>query len=139
MIAPDLSGVEIGQALPDIRFGPITRTMLALYAGASGDHNPVHIDTDFAAKAGLPDVFAHGMLPFGVLARVVTGWAGIGRLRELGLRFQAITRVHDVIVCSATVSEMFEVDGERRARLALTVVTEDGRRTLSGDAVIALD
>ena len=43
-------------------FRAITRTTLALYAGASGDHNPMHIDIDFAKKAGFPDVFAQGML-----------------------------------------------------------------------------
>jgi acyl dehydratase len=41
---------------------PLTRAMLALFAGASGDHNPVHIDIDAARAAGLPDVIGHGML-----------------------------------------------------------------------------
>ena len=38
------------------------RATLALFAGASGDHNPIHIDLDVARSAGLDDVFAHGML-----------------------------------------------------------------------------
>ena len=66
---PDLAALTPGHVLPGLNFGPITRTTLALYAGASGDHNPAHIDSDFAKAAGLPDVFAHGMLSFGVLAR----------------------------------------------------------------------
>ena len=51
---------------------PITRAKLALYAGASGDHNPMHIDSDFAKKAGFPDVFSHGMLVMGLLGQAFT-------------------------------------------------------------------
>lgn len=129
---------EIGSTLPDVVFGPITRTVLALYAGASGDHDPVHIDIDFARDAGHPDVFAHGMLSFGVLSRVVTQWCGPRRLRSLGVRFRAITHVHDVLTCGGTVAELFEEGGERYARIELVVTTQDGRRTLTGSAVIAL-
>ena len=44
--------VQVGDALPPLALPPITRTMLALFAGASGDHNPIHIDIDFARAAG---------------------------------------------------------------------------------------
>ena len=51
---------------------PISRTTLALFAGASGDHNPIHIDLDFVRKAGLDDVFAHGMLGMAYLGQLLT-------------------------------------------------------------------
>jgi acyl dehydratase len=135
----DLQSATVGAQLPEVTFGPISRATLALYAGASGDHNPAHIDLDFAKKAGLPDVFAHGMLSFGVLTRVVTQWAGIGRLREFGARFVSITQVHDLVTCKGTVTERFEADGEQRARVAVVATAQDGRETLIGDAVVALD
>lgn len=130
--------VKAGDILPDMQFGPISRATLALYAGASGDHNPAHIDIDFAKKAGLPDVFAHGMLSFGVLSRVVTQWAGGQRLRSFGARFVSITHVHDLITCRGTVKECFEENDERRARLDVVAVNQDGRQTLVGEAVVAL-
>lgn len=135
----DLKSIAVGATLPEVKFGPISRATLALYAGASGDHNPVHIDLDFAKKASMPDVFAQGMLSFGVLSRVVTQWAGIGRLREFGARFVSITQVHDLITCTATVTERFEADGEQRVRLVVVATAQDGRETLNGDAVVALD
>lgn len=134
----DLQSADVGVQLPELTFGPVTRAMLALYAGASGDHNPAHIDTDFIKKAGLPDVFAQGMLSFGVLTRVVTQWAGEDRLREFGARFVSITQVHDLVTCRATIIERFEADGEQRIRLAIVATAGDGRETLSGDAVVAL-
>jgi acyl dehydratase len=138
MSKTDLTSVAVGDELPDLQFGPISRWTLALFAGASGDHNPVHIDLDFAKQAGMPDVFAHGMLSFGVLSRVVTDWAGVSRLREFGARFVSITQVHDLITFKARVTERFEVDGEARARFALVALAQDGRETLKGDAVVAL-
>lgn len=112
---------------------------LALYAGASGDHNPVHIDLDFAKRAGFPDVFAHGMFVFGKAAQLVTSMTDLGRLREFGAKFVAMTHVQDVLTCRATIIERFEQDGETRLRLAISLSTADGRETLSGDAVVAID
>src|SRR3990167_3363272 len=132
-----LKAAKAGTILPEVVFVPVSRTTLALYAGASGDHNPAHIDSDFAAKAGLPDVFAHGMLSFGVLAQVVTRWSGKARLREFGARFVSITQVHDLITCSGVVTERIEADGEVRLRVAVKATAQDGRETLSGDAVIS--
>lgn len=53
-----------GTTLPPLRLPPVSRTTLALYAGASGDHNPIHIDLDVARSAGLGDVFAHACSPW---------------------------------------------------------------------------
>ena len=134
----DRHPVAPAPALPEISFGPISRATLALYAGASGDHNPIHIDSDYAKAAGLPDVFAQGMLSFGVLARVATEWPAQSRLVSFGARFLAITHVGDVITCAGEIVERFEADGEPRARLKLTATAQDGRETLAGEAVVAL-
>ena len=44
--------VKAGEAIPALEFGPITRHTLALYCGGSGDHNPIHVDSDFAKASG---------------------------------------------------------------------------------------
>lgn len=64
--------VEVGAELRSLQLKPISRTTLALFAGASGDHNPMHIDIDVAKSAGLEDVFAHGMLSMAYLGRLLT-------------------------------------------------------------------
>jgi acyl dehydratase len=129
---------KVGDRLPELVFGPITRAKLALYAGASGDHNPVHIDIDMAKASGLPDVFAQGMLSFGILARVPKNWAGQENLRSFGARFVSMTQVHDTITCTGEVTDVFQADGETRAKIALTATAQDARKTLSGEAVVAL-
>jgi len=67
--------VAVGDILPPLQLPPVDRTTLALFAGASGDHNPIHIDLDVARRSGMPDVFAQGMLGMAWVGRVVTAWA----------------------------------------------------------------
>lgn len=125
-----------GDTLPTVVFGPITRTTLALYAGASGDHNSIHIDIDFARQAGLEDVFAHGMLSMAELSRVVTQWAGLGQVESLSTRFLSITPVGATVTCRGEVVERFERNGEPRLRVALTAEIDGGVRTLAGEAIL---
>ncbi|NEX64828.1 MaoC family dehydratase [Noviherbaspirillum galbum] len=130
--------VQVGDEIASLTTEPITRHTLALYCGASGDHNPIHVDIDFARRAGMPDVFAHGMLSMAYLARVLTNWVPQDRLRSFGVRFAAITHVGDAITCTGKVVEKFEENGERRVRVELTTTNQDGDIKLKGDAIIAM-
>jgi acyl dehydratase len=126
------------QNIPSLEIEPISRLTLALFAGASGDHNPIHIDLDYAKAAGMEDVFAHGMLSMAYMGRMLTNWIPASRLREFGVRFMAITHVHDRITCSGRVVEKFERDGEALVRVELKAVNQKGETTLAGEAVVAL-
>jgi acyl dehydratase len=133
-----LADLREGDDLPPLRLPKISRTTLALYAGASGDHNPIHIDIDAARQAGLDDVFAQGMLSMAYLGRLLTGWVPQDRIRSYSVRFTAITPLHAEPVCTGRVTSIEEDDGERRARLDLQVTLDDGTTTLRGQALIAL-
>ncbi|MBC2637676.1 MULTISPECIES: MaoC/PaaZ C-terminal domain-containing protein [unclassified Rhodococcus (in: high G+C Gram-positive bacteria)] len=123
--------------MPELRPGRISRATLALFAGASGDHNPIHIDIDSARASGVDDVFAHGMLLMAYLGRLLTDWIPQGRILELSTRFTAITPVLAEPVLNAQIREIVTVDGEQRANLDLSAVLADGTRTLLGAAVVA--
>jgi acyl dehydratase len=130
--------VQVGDVLPAFETPPVSRLTLALYCGASGDHNPIHVDTDFAASAGLPDVFAHGMLSMAWLARLLTNWVPQAALREMSVRFAAITQVGECISCQGQVAEKFERDGQRLVRLTVRTVNRQDQIKLMGDATVAL-
>ncbi len=129
--------IDVGDTLPPLTLPPLTRTTLALYAGASGDHNPMHIDIDFARAAGMPDVFAHGMLSMAWLGRLLTLWVPQRDLREFSVRFSAMTHVGERIVCTGRVTEKLERDGERLVRVAVATANEAGEVKLTGEALIA--
>ena len=107
-----MSKIQIGSEIPALELPPISRFTLALYAGASGDHNPIHIDSDFAKQVGMPDVFAHGMLSMAYLGRMLTNWQPQASLRSFSNRFAAITQLHDTITCSGRVTALLEQGGE---------------------------
>ena len=138
MNAISLDKINIGDTLPSLALPPINRTTLALFAGASGDHNAIHIDTDYARRAGMPDVFAHGMLSMAYLARLLTQWVDQRQLREFGVRFLGITHLGHQITCSGAVIDRFEVDGEQRIKVEVRTTNQYGETKIVGDAVIAL-
>lgn len=127
-------GDEVAVLVP----GVISRSTLALFAGASGDHNPIHIDLDSARASGMDDVFAHGMLSMAYLGRVLTNTFRQEQIREFSARFTAITPVLAEPVLRATVQDVAVVDGEERVTLAVTAELADGTQTLAGTAVVAL-
>jgi acyl dehydratase len=127
--------MTVGDELAPLTVEPITRTTLALFAGASGDHNPIHIDLDVARSAGLDDVFAHGMLSMAYLARLLTDRFPQERIRSYRVRFAAITPVHGQPTCTGRVTAV--ADGV--ATLDLAVTLPDGTTTLTGEATVSLD
>lgn len=133
----DYDTLKAGHALPALQLPPISRLDLALYCGASSDHNPIHVDIDFAKSAGMPDVFAHGMLSVAWLGRLVTNWVPQSAIRSLDVRFAAITQVGERITCTGEVAELFEHEGQRLARLHIQTRNEQGQTKVAGEALVA--
>ncbi len=128
--------INVGSELPALDVPPITRTTLALFAGASGDHNPIHIDLDFAREAGQEDVFAHGMLTMAYLGRLLTGWVPQRQLRSFNLRFLGITHLQDALSCTGTVIEKLEEGGEKLVRVEVASCDQQDNRKAVGEALI---
>jgi acyl dehydratase len=117
---------------------PLSRARLALYAGASGDHVPLHIDTDVARRAGMPDVFGHGMLCAAWLGRLLTSWVEQERIRSIELRFVGIFHLYNEAVCSGRVVERMELNGEPCVRVDVQLKNQYGEQKVTGVAVVAL-
>lgn len=130
---------NIGDRVVHKTFPPITRHTLAMYCGASGDHNPIHVDLDSARAAGFPDVFAHGMLVMAYLGQALTDAVAPNQVRSFSTRFVAITQLGAELVCEGSLAEIFEHKGERRARLSLTARDQSGEAKLAGEAIVAID
>jgi len=138
MTAKTFDSVQIGDELPLLQVPPVDRTTLALFAGASGDHNPIHIDTDVARRAGMPDVFAQGMLGMAWVGRLLTAWAPQSALRRFDARFQGITHLGNAMRCSGRVVEKLSHDGERCVRIELQGINQFGQAKIAGEALVAL-
>ena len=136
MSVPAFNSLSVDEAIPTLTLAPISRTTLALFAGASGDHNPIHIDLDFARQAGMDDVFAHGMLVMAYVGRALTDWMPQSALKSFNVRFTSITNVHDVIGCTGKIAEKDEAG--KLIRIEVQARDQKGDVKLVGDAVFAL-
>jgi acyl dehydratase len=135
-LLPRYSGVAIGDELPPLVLPPVSRLALALYCGASGDHNPLHVDSDFARAAGLGDVVAHGMLVMAWMGRTLTGWVPQRAIARFGTRFHAMTRVGDAITCTARILD--KLDDDRSVRIGLEARDQRGELKAAGEALVVL-
>ena len=117
----------------ELRCGPVTAVDLALFAAASGDHNPLHLDTDVARAAGFDRPIVHGMLTMAFTARLFTKAFGPIRLRHLQTRFTGVARLGDIVVLSATLTGS---DGAM-GRYELVARTATGDELMSGTARVA--
>jgi acyl dehydratase len=120
--------------LPSLQIDPISRTTLALFAGASGDHQPTHLDIDAARAKGRDDVIAHGMLIIAYLGRVLTDLVPQQNIRRFQTRFVAMTPVHGAPICCARVTAI----DAGLATLELEARLGDGKVVARAEAVVAL-
>jgi acyl dehydratase len=130
--------VEVGDEAP-VRTHQLTRTDLVVYAGASGDFNPMHTDEVAAKAAGLPSVFGHGMFTMGFLGSALTDYVGVGSLRSYHVRFTKQTWPDEELTTKIAVTGKREEDGEKLVDLECSVANADGEVKVAGDAVAVAD
>jgi acyl dehydratase len=114
----------------------LTRTDLVMYAGASGDFNPMHTDEVKAKEAGLPSVFGHGMFSAGLLSTALTNYIGVGNLRSYKVRFTKQTWPGETLTTRVVVAEKRPESAE--VVLTCELVNQDGEAKIAGEAVAAL-
>ena len=138
MTVPKFESLKVGDEIPVLKIPPVSRHTLALYCGASGDHNPIHVDMDYAKSVGLDDVIAHGMLSAGYLARMITDWVPQSAIKSINNRFTAMTHIGDSVTCTGKVVEKFEKGNEKLVRLEMKAHTPKAQ-TIITEALIALE
>lgn len=127
-------GVTVGDTAEPRVFGPITRTDIVRYAGASGDFNPIHHDETFATAAGFPTVFSIGMYQAALLATFATDWLGADAIRRYTVRFLEQVWPGDELTCTGVVTKA--EDG--LVEVELTCTRQTGGVAISGSAAFAV-
>ncbi|MFP6796078.1 MAG: MaoC/PaaZ C-terminal domain-containing protein [Pseudomonadales bacterium] len=130
------SELKVGDTYTERVVEDLKRTQVVMYAGASGDYNPVHTDELFTTKvAGYPGVFAHGMLTMGMTGRMLTNYVGDGRLTEFGVRFTNQVFPGDTLDSTATVTAI----NEGLADIEVSTVNQEGVEVARGSAQARID
>ncbi|NKZ02571.1 MaoC family dehydratase [Actinomadura latina] len=131
--------VEVGTEIPAQTYA-IDRANLVMYAGASGDFNPIHWRESVAKAVGLPDVIAHGMYTMAQGGRFVTDWTGDpGAVVDYGVRFSSPVVVPDeggaTLEISGKVEEKLD---DNKVVVALTARSNDQKVLTRAKAVVRL-
>jgi acyl dehydratase len=133
------SAAKVGDTYETVVVDDLTRTQIVMYAGASGDYNPLHTDDLFTKEvAGYPSVFAHGMLTMGLTGRAITDWVGDGRLTKFGVRFSRQVWPGDSLTTTLRVEAIAEVSGDVIAELSVSTKNQSGEEVVSGSASVRL-
>ena len=130
------SELKVGDTYTERVVEDLKRTQVVMYAGASGDYNPVHTDELFTTQvAGYPGVFAHGMLTMGMTGRMLTNYVGDGRLTEFGVRFTNQVFPGDTLDSTATVTAI----SEGLVEIDVSTVNQEGNEVAQGSAQARID
>ena len=134
------SNLKVGQEHSEKVCDNLSRTQIVMYAGASGDYNPLHSDEVFTTKvAGYPSVFAHGMLTMGMTGRMLTNWVGDGRLTRYGVRFVSQVWPGDTLTAKAKVEGLRQEGGQHIVDLSVSTVNQNGQEVVKGTASARVD
>ena len=134
MTQNETATLEAGSKLP-----PLTRKLtqegINAYSDAGGDHNPLHVDPEFAATTRFGGPIAHGMLVLAFISDMLTGafgksWAESGSLK---VRLRDAARPGDTITARGTVVAR---DGDR-LRCDIECVNQDSTVVIDGTAEVA--
>jgi acyl dehydratase len=131
--------VNVGDAMPELVKGPLQKLQHVMYAGASGDFNPLHTDDDFAKAVGMKDgVIAHGMLIMGIVGQAITGWIPRKDLKKFGVRFAGMTKPGNTITVTGSVTDKRVEDGNNIIVCDVAAKDENGDVKVTGKFEAAL-
>lgn len=131
--------IDVGDAMPEQVRGPLQKIQHVIYAGASGDFNPLHTDDDFAKAVGMKDgVIAHGMLVMGFVGKAITDWIPQKYLKKFGVRFSGMTKPGNTITITGTVMDKRVENGESIISCEVVAKDEGGDVKITGHFEAAL-
>ncbi|MHB8781010.1 MAG: MaoC/PaaZ C-terminal domain-containing protein [Candidatus Geothermincolia bacterium] len=131
------SEVRVGQEIPPFHH-TFDKMDAIIYAGASGDFNPIHVDPEVAKMAGHPNVIAHGLFNMALLGKTITDWIGDpGNLKKFSCQFRGRVLPGDTVTFKGVVRSLDEA--ERLAVLDIWAENQEGVRVLDkAEATIEL-
>ena len=132
--------LKVGDTYTERVVEDLKRTQIVMYAGTSGDYNPLHTDEIYTTKvAGYPSVFAHGMLTMGMTGKMLTNYVGDGRLTKYGVRFTNQVWPGDTLDATATVEAIRQESGKHYADITVSTKNQNGVEVVRGNATALLD
>ena len=118
----------------------ITQEKINLYAEASDDFNPIHIDESFAAKTPFGGTIAHGMLSLAYVSEMMTSafgrsWVSGGKLRA---KFKESARPGDTLTITGEIFCIEQESAVSYANCSFECRNQRGETIVTGEAIVKL-
>ena len=135
-----LTELSEGMNLPELR-KLVTQENINLYAEASRDFNPIHIDEDFARQTPLGGTIAHGMLILAYVSQMMTVAFGRSWLTggKLNVRFKTPARPGDTITVGGRISKIESNEGQTSIRCDVLCENRSGDSVITGEASVRVE
>ena len=126
---------DLSEGMTDVYAKTVTDADIVLFAGISGDTNPMHLDADFAEQTAFKGRIAHGMLSASFISTVLgTRLPGPGCIYlDQTLRFRAPVKTGDTVTARVTITH---VDPESKRITAETICSVNGKVVIEGEATL---
>ena len=131
------ASLEVGQSASFSK--TVSESDVYLFAGISGDFNPVHVDAEYAKEGMFKKRIAHGILTASFISTVLgTKLPGPGAIyAKQDLKFLAPVFFGDTLTATCTVKEI--VTEKKRVVMDCVVSNQDGAKVLTGDATLIVN
>lgn len=133
----DILRLHSGDALTEV-VKHLSQEKINLYAEASGDFNPIHIDEQFAAQTDLGGTIAHGMLILAYVSEMMTltfgkNWHSTGKLSA---RFKTPVRSEDTITITGKIDSISRDDNSLNFICTITCHNQQYQTNVQGKATV---
>ncbi len=130
--------VEVGTEIPPLVKETSPR-ISAEWAGASGDYDPIHYDSEYAKKRRFPSAVVNGRLKVAWLIQLMTNWIGDeGVLKKIGCQHRGTDIIGDPVTCRGVVSRKYVENDEHLVECEIWTENTRGQKTAPGKAVAML-
>ena len=131
-----LERLQVGQEIPALQKGPITRQLLVEWCAAENDYYPLHYDERVAASMQLPGTPIQGTYKYALMGQAVQRWLdGHGTVNKLSARYKGLNLECEHVTARGRIAQ---IDGGR-VTLDVWVEGANGERTTEGIAIVTIN
>ena len=134
-----MKNLQVGDDLLPIK-KLITMKQILMYADASGDYNPIHIDEEFAKNSQFGRNIGHGMMVAATISELMVknfaeAWYKTGKMK---MRFKSPVYPEDEIQTSGSITKSEQVGTATRITCSVQIVRQNGDTIISGETLVTL-
>jgi len=131
--------IQVGEEVPPIT-NLMTQEIINRYAQVTGDHNPIHVDPEFAKNTQFGGTIAHGVISVSYIFQALVNWLGTGTLRGTKMRVTFLNPVRpgDTVTAKGKVLDKRQENGRGVAACELWIENQQQQRCILIEADVAL-